>query len=684
MKNDRVLLQERWELAVTRIRQIAESPEVSGEFGEYFRSAANFLLLMLEAWEKAGRRWMESASLEELETWNLRLYEDLLGENYKKSYANPAFAAEKLGPGYGKIFSFVSAELRGMIVYAYEQRTEEMLICMELFLQLHAEFEGSEIPEADRLRDDVYWFVSDYSEITVAGRVREQIDPELSFARDIIMESDLSDPRYLYRFGEYISDTERKMSKFLAGLPQKEIDRIASVFTEGYRLGFLAAGKPLNKKKTVNIRYSVGFERIIRQAVKNFRDMGLESIIYRAAVSRVNMREANKIGYYSSSPNRQYDYDHKGDAALFLDKAFAERKLGVLRTAYERQKELAAVHGGPAVMEIFGETPFEPEACPAAWKLNDKQQAVQVYLNSRMGQIVNEYIKGDERSFTIIAFPVPDIGSRFEEIFRETVKINTLDYQVYQEIQQKLIDALDRGTSVHILGKGKNRTDLTVALWPLRDPDTETRFENCVADVNIPVGEVFTSPRLAGTDGTLHVTGVYLNGLFYRDLCITFRDGMVRDYSCRNYEAEEENRRYIRENVLYHHDSLPLGEFAVGTNTTAYVMARKYNIEAKLPILIAEKMGPHFAVGDTCYSWEEDVVTYNPDGKKIIAKENECSALRGEDVEQAYFNCHTDITIPYDEIQEIAVVHEDGSRTQLICDGRFVLPGTEELNKPFA
>ena len=86
-----------------------------------------------------------------------------------------------------------------MIVYAYEQRTEEMLICMELFLQLHAEFEGSEIPEADRLRDDVYWFVSDYSEITVAGRVREQIDPELSFARDIIMESDLSDPRYLYR-----------------------------------------------------------------------------------------------------------------------------------------------------------------------------------------------------------------------------------------------------------------------------------------------------------------------------------------------------------------------------------------------------------------------------------------------------------------------------------------------------
>ena len=61
-------------------------------------------------------------------------------------------------------------------------------------------------------------------------------------------------------------------------------------------------------------------------------------------------------------------------------------------------------------------------------------------------------------------------------------------------------------------------------------------------------------------------------------------------------------------------------------------------------------MGPHFAVGDTCYSWEEDVKTFNPDGKEIVAKENEISALRNEDLSKAYFSCHTDITIPYDEL----------------------------------
>ena len=130
-------------------------------------------------------------------------------------------------------------------------------------------------------------------------------------------------------------------------------------------------------------------------------------------------------------------------------------------------------------------------------------------------------------------------------------------------------------------------------------------------------------------------------------------------------------------------ETLPIGEFAIGTNTTAYVIANKYDIVYKLPILIVEKMGPHFAIGDTCYSFEEDNVTYNPDGKAIVARENEVSALRKENPEKAYFGIHTDITIPYDEIGEIAVYDKEGAKTLIIKDGRFVLPGTLELNYTF-
>lgn len=674
---------ERWLLAKERIEEIAREPEIDGTLGIYFQKTADFLMLMQKAWEKTESGTLKHASLEELKVWNQMLYEDIAGDAYQRSFANPSYAVAELGETYGQILSFVYAELRGMIVYAYEQRAEEMLIYMELFLQLHSAFCTEELPTKEELLQDVYWFISDNSDISVTRRIREQLDPSLSFFRDIIMEADLEDLRYLYQFGEYITDTEIQTSQYLNTLPLEEIEKIASVFTEGYRIGFLVNQKPLYKKKTVNIRYCIGFERIIRQAVINFQKMGLESILYRAAVSRVNMREANRIGCYGTSANRQYEYDHKGDAALFMDKAFVERKLGVLRTAYETYKELAEVHAGPAVMEVFGEKPFEPEGKAEALKLNKKQQENQVLLNSRAGQITNEYIKGEERSFTIIAFPVPDIGERFPEIFADTVKLNTLDYKTWQKIQQKMIDVLDTGTYVRIKGSNGNQTDLLVALKSMEDPLHETVFENCVADVNIPVGEVFTSPKLKGTKGVLHVGGVYLDGLYYKDLRLTFCDGMITEYTCANYQEEEENKRYLRENVLFHHKTLPMGEFAIGTNTTAYMMGKKYGIAGRLPILIAEKMGPHFAVGDTCFSWEEDVVTCNPDGKKMIAKENECSMLRKEDVEKAYFNCHTDITIPYDELGEIVVLHKDGTETAIIQEGRFVLEGTEYLNRAF-
>ena len=41
----------------------------------------------------------------------------------------------------------------------------------------------------------------------------------------------------------------------------------------------------------------------------------------------------------------------------------------------------------------------------------------------------------------------------------------------------------------------------------------------------------------------------------------------------------------------------------------------------------------------------------------------------------------TDITIPYSELGDITVIHKDGTKISLIREGRFVLPGTEELNR---
>ena len=130
----------------------------------------------------------------------------------------------------------------------------------------------------------------------------------------------------------------------------------------------------------------------------------------------ITKREHHKIGYTGAIPNWQYEYDHRQDQALFMDKRYIERRLEVLRTVYEQHREMAAQFAGPAVMETFGEKPFSPESVPEAPAYTAEQKELAVQYDSRSGQITNEYIRGDERSFTIIAWPVPEIGEKYEEI----------------------------------------------------------------------------------------------------------------------------------------------------------------------------------------------------------------------------------------------------------------------------
>ena len=676
------MVEERYNLAVDRIGDIKEERTVDVKFRDYFVKVAEFIHLIDGTKKKIEDHTFDGMQIEELAAWNKKLYSDILPEHYRESYANPDYAVAQLGEAYGSTLSALYAEIRAAIVYVYEKKTEYLDILFELFIEVYNQFEEEEMPEPHVLKEILYWYASDYCDVFVADRIHEQVDATQSFAADLILGSDLADLRYLYRFGEYISDSELTTAKYLLSLDETTIQKMADVYTEGYRIGFVNTGKDLSKKKTVNIRYVLGFERVVKKAIENFDKMGLKPVIYRSGVSMLTKRQHLKIGYYGAVANKQYEYDHRNDQALFLNKKFVERKLEVIATTYEHLKEEAGAFAGPACIEMFGEVPFVPEQKETALKLSEKQQELSVFFDGRQSRLTNTYIPGDERSFTIIAYPVPEIGEDYEEIFQEIIRINTLDAGVYEQVQQTLIDALDRGESVHICGENGNRTDLTVQLHTLSDPEKETIFENCVADVNIPVGEVFTSPVLEGTNGVLHVSKVYLNELQYKDLEITFSNGMVADYRCSNFERELENKEYIRDNVLYRHDTLALGEFAIGTNTTAYKAAKKYGIEDKMPILIAEKMGPHFAVGDTCYSWCEDIAVYNPNGKEIIAIDNSVSIQRKDDLEKAYYHCHTDITIPYEELGKIEVNKKDGGHILLLEHGRFVLPGTEILNEP--
>ena len=200
-------IRERYELAMERIRAMKQEKTVSAPFYAYFQKMADFILEMDAYRASVEKGEPERLSLAELQEQNRRLYGDVAGGAYRESYANPTGAVEKLGEGYGQLLSFVYTELRGMIIWAVEGRLTDMTVTAELFIELYNAFE-EDTPSVENLKEILYWHMSDYCDVFIPDRIREQLDPSLDFAAKLIRGADLSDPRYLYRFGEYITENE--------------------------------------------------------------------------------------------------------------------------------------------------------------------------------------------------------------------------------------------------------------------------------------------------------------------------------------------------------------------------------------------------------------------------------------------------------------------------------------------
>ena len=120
---------------------------------------------------------------------------------------------------------------------------------------------------------------------------------------------------------------------------------MAGTLTKGYRKGFEVMGVDFDKKKSVCFYYNIGFEKMVKKATEQFKEMGLASTYLLDGEGAVC---------------KQSDFDHKQDMALYLDEAYMEKYLAAFRKAYESIKDKVRAHGGPAAIEIFGEKDFAP------------------------------------------------------------------------------------------------------------------------------------------------------------------------------------------------------------------------------------------------------------------------------------------------------------------------------------
>jgi aminopeptidase len=660
--------------SIIRIKKILENLNQKDEgtkknYFKFLKSTGKLIIRLCKLEEELTEEYFNQP-FDILYKENTALYEELLPDNYTTSYANPQYCVKILGEDFGQLFSWFYTLYRNYLTYAFYHKQFKMEEYNQLFIKVYEFIKNNDLDYED-LQDVITGVMREDRSREVYYQYKEQYDPDFLFYHKIVNNADLNDQRYLFRMGMYITDNEIKASRFTSEkLSDEEIKTLANQIVTAYYNGFIRDNKDVSCKSSIGFLPTVGLERLYREMIDRFD-------------THENKLSTSFLGYRSTRANEQYDNDHKFDIALFLDEEYKIQRIKDYTKGLEKTKAILDDYSGIMYIEKFGDPQFSPQPKKENLKLSKDQQSVYQEFNSEIMQLINSYIPRSKTSFCIVGFPTPKIGKHYEDIFKETVNINMLDSSKYESIQSKIIDTLDKADYVHVKGKGDNKTDFRLKMQPLDNPNSQTNFVNSGASVNIPCGEVFTAPQLKDTNGTLHVFETYQRGYRFDNLILEFRDGYTSDYSCTNFDSDEENKKYILENLFFPHESLPIGEFAIGTNTLAYKMARKFDIMNLLPVLILEKTGPHFAIGDTCFSRKEDSDMFNPISKKVIcSKDNEKSLLRKTDPMEAYTNKHEDVVLPFDDIEYISAITNDGTQIDVIRNGRFVLTGTEELNAP--
>jgi len=153
------------------------------------------------------------------------------------------------------------------------------------------------------------------------------------------------------------------------------------------------------------------------------------------------------------------------------------------------------------------------------------------------------------------------------------------EWKTVSKMQQRMVDRLDRVRELRFVGLD---TDLKMSV-------AGRKWINCDGQINLPDGEVFTTPVEDSVNGTIRFTypGIYM-GREIEDIRLTFKGGKVVKASAA--KGEELLKTLLKADK----GSTSLGEVAIGTNPGITRFTKN--------MLFDEKMGGtvHMALG-ACY-----------------------------------------------------------------------------------
>ena len=189
-----------------------------------------------------------------------------------------------------------------------------------------------------------------------------------------------------------------------------------------------------------------------------------------------------------------------------------------------------------------------------AYETADVSDAQKRLYSVHYGQPVHMDIRVPKTKWVVLRYPSPGMAQlagmsteAFEDFY---FKVCTLDYSKMSRAMDPLVELMERTDRVRITGKG---TDLSFSI-------KGQKAIKCDGRLNIPDGEVYTSPVRDSVEGVLQYNTPSLHqGLTHENVRLVFKQGKIVEATGNLTQAlndildTDEGARYI-------------GEFAIGVN----------------------------------------------------------------------------------------------------------------------
>lgn len=243
---------------------------------------------------------------------------------------------------------------------------------------------------------------------------------------------------------------------------------------------------------------------------------------------------------------------YRAGANPFLDLRAATLERELLLNANEAQVDLIAQYEKDRMEQM--DAYISVGSNPNSAELSDVPAEIQQMYDIHYFQPVHYNLRVLKTKWVVLRYPTNSMAQlasmsleQFEDFYFD---VCNLDYAKMSDAMEHLVALMNRTDKVQIKGKG---TDLVFSI-------KDIPAVKCAGHMNIPDGEVYTSPVKDSIEGVLSYTvpSVY-RGVTYENIKLTFENGKIVKADCNLPEKINEifdtdaGARYV-------------GEFALGVN----------------------------------------------------------------------------------------------------------------------